>query len=118
MRQYNKTTAYYNNRKQKNPPKTLLSEKEVKFLNDILRLKNDNSDWTGHYRIDWHNYPDEHGDYGHVKRNFASQELSELDPMWNYTRQRMMKSRILLRWNKILSDAELLKSVSERLERL
>jgi hypothetical protein len=106
--------------------KKLLSKRETEFLNDILKLKNDNSDWYGHYRIDWHNYEDEHGHYGHVKRNFASKELFSLNPTWTYNRQRIMKSRILRKRDKILSDAnaeqsfdvELLKTVSKRLERL
>ncbi len=33
-------------------PNTLLSQREREFLNDILRLKNDNHNWNGKHMID------------------------------------------------------------------
>ncbi len=99
-------------------PNTLLSQREREFLNDILGLKNDNHNWNGKHMID---YTFNGGDNGNGWfLNMMSKELSFIGSggKWTYQYQRKLKSRILCKSDRILADAELLKSVVDKLRRL
>jgi hypothetical protein len=90
-------------------------------LNDLLRLNNDNSGWNGRRRVTYSS-PGDDGN-GHIL-NKASIEMSELSKpnlpsrKWTYEYQRKLKSKILRKSQKILDDADLIRSSLKRLKKL
>jgi hypothetical protein len=83
-----------------------LSSREREFLNDILKVKSDNRDWGGHYRV----YPE--------IINEMKKELSEINPNWHYNYQRKMKLRVLRKYDRIIADADLLRSAIDKVRAL
>lgn len=117
MRQYIKSTTYNDNRNVRKTPTCSLSDREREFLNDILRLKNDNHNWDGRHRMDYSFNGGDNGNGWYL--NMMSKELSLIgqNGKWSYQYQRKLKSRILRKYDRILADAELLKSAAEKLRR-
>ncbi len=135
MRQYIKSASYNDNRNARKAPTSLLSQREMEFLTDILRLKNDNHNWDGRREVNQSYSPFEHpiakkwskehnmyvNDYdfsGCYLTNKMSKELSDTNPKWSHEYQRKLKSRILGKSDRIFTDTELLKSAVDKLRRL
>src|SRR6266487_4466424 len=135
MRQYIKSASYNDNRNARKAPTSLLSQREMEFLTDILRLKNDNHNWDGRREVNqsyspfghpigkkWsreHNmYVNDYDFSGCYLTNKMSKELSDINPKWSHEYQRKVKSRILGKSDRIFADAELLKSAVDKLRRL
>jgi len=134
MRQYIKSASYNDNRKARKAPTSLLSQREMEFLTDILRLKNDNHNWDGRREVNQSYSPFDHAigkkwskehdmyinNYyfsGCYLTNKMSKELSDTNSKWSYEYQRKLKSGILHKTNRLLADAELLKSAVDKLRR-
>ncbi len=135
MRQYIKSACYNDNRNARKAPTSLLSQREMEFRTDILRLKNDNHNWDGRREVNqsyspfghpigkkWsreHNmYVNDYDFSGCYLTNKMSKELSDINPKWSHEYQRKVKSRILGKSDRIFADAELLKSAVDKLRRL
>src|SRR5437667_6271622 len=134
MRQYIKSASYNDNMKARKALTNLLSQREMEFLTDILRLKNDNHNWDGRRKVNQSYSPfdhpigkkwsKEHNMYinnyyfsGCYLTNKMSKELSDTNSKWSYEYQRKLKSGILHKTNRLLADAELLKSAVDKLRR-
>ena len=135
MRQYIKSASYNDNMKARKALTNLLSQREMEFLTDILRLKNDNHNWDGRREVNQSYSPFDHAigkkwskehdmyinNYyfsGCYLTNKMSKELSDTNSKWSYEYQRKLKSGILHKTNRLLADAELLKSAVDKLRRL
>jgi hypothetical protein len=134
MRQCIKSASYNDNRNARKAPTSLLSQREMEFLTDILRLKNDNHNWDRR-EVNQSYSPFDHAigkkwskehdmyinDYDLSRcylTNKMSKELSDTNPKWSDEYQQKLKSRILRKSNRLLADAELLKSAVDKLRRL
>lgn len=98
-------------------PKGGLSLREIEFLNDLLKLKHNNSDWYGHHRMDYHFNGGDNGN-GWIVNKMRNELLDTGKYSYNYVCY--SKSKLLHKRGKITcpEHAEILESAIDRLRRL